>query len=64
MKFSDDYDAKFKIWAQDPKPQLAVATAKLPKFSPQRFNSYEEFNRWKDDLIRQMAREIPRQNGE
>jgi hypothetical protein len=57
MKYSDDYEAKIKIWAQDPKPQPEIPVPPLPKFSPKRFNSYEEFNRWKDDLIKEIARE-------
>jgi hypothetical protein len=54
---SDDYNAKFTIWAADPKPQPEIPVPPLPKFSPKRFNSYEEFNRWKDELRRQVARE-------
>ncbi len=59
MKYTDDYDAKFKIWARDPKPQPEISVPLPPKFTPKRFNSYEEFNKWKDELIREsVLREV------
>lgn len=57
MKFADDYEAKFKIWAKDPKPQPEIPAPRMPKFSPQRFSSWEDFNRWKEALLLQAARE-------
>lgn len=53
MKHTDDYNAKFKIWARDPKPQPEIPVPLPPKFSPKRFNSYAEYNQWKDALIRE-----------
>ena len=55
MKYTDDYNAKFKIWAQEKKIHP------LPKFDfpfkieSKKFSSYEEFNRWKGDLLLQIA---------
>jgi hypothetical protein len=59
MKISDDYNAKFIFWTRDPKPQLGIPDAKLPRFSPKRFSSYEEMNAWKRELLIQIARELP-----
>jgi hypothetical protein len=59
VKFTDDYNAKYKIWAADPKPQLGIPEPKLPKFSPKRFSSYEDMNRWKRELLDQIVREMP-----
>jgi hypothetical protein len=59
VKISDDYNAKFAIWTRDPQPQPEMKGPSLPKFSPKRFSSYEEFNQWKLDLIRQMVRQMP-----
>jgi hypothetical protein len=55
VKHTDDYDAKFKIWARDPKPQPEIVVPLPPKFSPKRFNSYAEYNKWKDEQIRDWA---------
>jgi hypothetical protein len=55
MKFTDDYNAKYKIWAADPKPQPEIPAPPLPKFSPQRFSSWEDFNQWKRALLLQAA---------
>jgi hypothetical protein len=60
VKISDDYNAKFAIWTRDPKPQPEVKGPPLPKFSPQRFSTYEEFNRWKQELVRQIVKELPK----
>lgn len=55
MAYRDDYDAKFKIWANNPKVVACPKPVNLPKFKAQRFNSYAEFNAWKDDLLDQIA---------
>lgn len=57
MKVTDDYKAKIRLWATDPKvePLPAVGSA-LPRFLPQKFSSHEEMNRWKKDLLAKVAR--------
>lgn len=56
MKISDDYEAKFKIWAENPKvypmPKI-VFPFKIPS---QKFSSYEDFNKWKNDLLADIAK--------
>ena len=55
MKYTDDYNAKFEIWVQEKKVHP------LPKFDfpfkieSKKFSSYDEFNRWKDDLLHRIA---------
>jgi hypothetical protein len=55
MKYTDDYNAKFEIWAKEKKIHP------LPNFDfpfrieSKKFSSYEEFNRWKDDLLLRIA---------
>lgn len=55
MKYTDDYNAKFKIWAEEKKIHP------LPKFDfpfkieSRKFNNYEEFNIWKHDLLLRIA---------
>jgi hypothetical protein len=60
MKISDDYDAKFKLWAKNPKPQPELPALAVPKFKSRRFSSYEEMNQWKRELMEQMFEEIAR----
>lgn len=57
MAYRDDYDAKFKIWARNPKVVACPKPANLPRFKAQRFDSYEAFNAWKDDLLDQIAKQ-------
>ncbi len=59
MKITDDYRAKFRLWAAHPQILPAPPPPRLPKFPPQRFASHEEMNRWKADLLRRLAREGP-----
>ena len=55
MKYTDDYEAKLEIWARESRVVPLPKLEGIPWFKPQKFNSYEEFNRWKDDLILSMA---------
>lgn len=57
MAYQDDYDAKFKIWARNPKVVRCPNPVNLPRFKARRFDSYEEFNAWKNDLLEQMAKQ-------
>jgi len=57
MKFSDDYDAKFRIWAAEGKAHGMPRIANLPSFGHRRFDSYEEFNAWKKSLLDRLLKE-------
>jgi len=59
MKISDDYNAKYTFWTEDPKPQLSIPEPRVPKFSARRFSSYKDMNDWKRELLDQIVREMP-----
>ncbi len=56
MKISDDYQAKLKIWASEGKVYALPKITNIPKFSPQKFNSYAEMNAWKSQIIKKLIR--------
>ena len=60
MKVSDDYAAKIRMWAANPKvvaaPPLLVA---IPYFGHKKFSSHREMNEWKEELWRQIAAKAP-----
>ncbi len=56
MKTSDDYDSKYAIWARAPMVHPLPKFTGVPPFEPQKFASYEEFNRWKSELLVEIAR--------
>jgi len=56
MKFTDDYQAKLRLWAANPQGMPLPAPPLLPKFKPQKFRTHAEMNRWKESLLRQLAR--------
>ena len=50
MKVTDNYNAKYAIWAKEQKI-AALPKMILPfKFAPQKFQSYKEMNDWKKNL--------------
>lgn len=57
MKVTDDYNAKLRLWAANPQVVPLPKSFPLPKFSPQKFNSHAEMNRWKENLLREIARQ-------
>lgn len=56
-KITDDYRAKIRMWAANPQVIPPLPLPKLPKFSRQKFNSYEEMNEWKRQLLLRVAAE-------
>lgn len=51
----DNYNAKYKLWAADPKV-VAGPNMVLPiKFPPQKFSSYQEMNEWKKNILVEIA---------
>ena len=55
VKYTDDYEAKIRIWARESKVYPLPPVKKLPRIRSRKFNSYEEFNRWKTDLLKKCA---------
>jgi len=60
MKATDDYTAKIRMWAANPKvvaaPPLMVT---IPHFGCKRFSSHREMNEWKEQLWREIAAQAP-----
>jgi len=59
MKISDDYNAKYRLWAANPTVVPAPAAARLPDFKSKRFSSHAELNAWKLSVLRQLAQLAP-----
>ena len=56
MKISDDYKAKYRLWARNLKVVPPGDPVRIPHFKSKRFKSHEEMNRWKEEMIKQLAR--------
>ena len=59
MKVTDDYNAKYRLWAANPTVAPAPAMVRLPEFKSRRFSSHAELNAWKDSVRRQLAQLTP-----
>jgi len=59
VKISDDYRAKVKLWARQPRVEPLPPGPRLPKFNARKFRTHEEMNRWKQSLLREMAKAAP-----
>ena len=55
MKFSDDYSAKYRIWARESKVVRMPRPEGVPRFGSRKFDSYREFNAWKRAMLEQIA---------
>jgi hypothetical protein len=55
MKITDDYNAKYRLWAAKPTVVAAGEAVKLLGFKSRRFASHAELNAWKADMLRQMV---------
>jgi hypothetical protein len=57
VKITDEPDAKIKLWARNPRVVRTPRIANLPRFGVRRFNSYADFNKWKQDLLLELVRQ-------
>ncbi|HEX9047897.1 MAG TPA: hypothetical protein VF988_12810, partial [Verrucomicrobiae bacterium] len=55
MKFTDDYNAKYRLWAANSVVVAAPPPVRIPNFKSRRFTSHAELNAWKNSLLRQLA---------
>jgi len=55
MKITDDYKAKYRLWAANPTVIPASAPVKVPNFKSKRFSSHAEMNAWKNSVIRELG---------
>jgi hypothetical protein len=60
MKITDDYNAKIRLWAENPRVVPLPPGPRLPKFKSRRFSSHAEMNEWKRALLQQLAQETPK----
>ncbi len=51
----DDYEAKYRLWVEKPLAVRIPRAVGLPPIRSRRFNSYEEFNRWKREYLKRIA---------
>jgi hypothetical protein len=56
MKISDDYSAKISLWIKNKKVYPLPRMEGIPVFKSKKFNSYEEMNQWKKELLEEIAR--------
>ncbi len=56
MKITDDFNAKYRLWAANPTVIAAPAPVVLANFKSKKFSSPAEMNVWKNLAIRQLAR--------
>jgi hypothetical protein len=59
MKVSDDYNAKYRLWAANPVVAPAGKKVTLPDFKSRRFGSHAELNAWKVSVLLRLARALP-----
>lgn len=59
MKVTDDYNAKYRLWAANPTVVPAAKPVRLPGFKSRRFASHAELNAWKSSVLRQLATNLP-----
>jgi hypothetical protein len=59
MKITDDYKAKYRLWAANPRVVPASAPVRIPHFKSRRFSSHAEMNAWKSSALRQLAQAAP-----
>jgi hypothetical protein len=59
MKITDDYKAKYQLWASNPRVVAVPPPPRLPEFTSRKFSSHAEMNEWKRELIRELAHSAP-----
>ena len=59
MKITDDYSAKYRLWAANPVVAPAAPAITMPGFKSRRFATHAELNAWKSVVLRQHAATAP-----
>ncbi|MFO7870671.1 MAG: hypothetical protein R6V03_04475 [Kiritimatiellia bacterium] len=54
-KYTDNYSAKMEIWARESRVYPVPKLANLPPFASRKFNSCEEMNAWKKQLLKELV---------
>jgi hypothetical protein len=56
VKHTDDYRAKYTLWVSRPEICRLPGFTGVPWFGVRRFDSYDEMNAWKRELLRGIAK--------
>jgi hypothetical protein len=56
VKSCDNYNSKYALWASSPVVHPLPRLVGVPAFKSRKFDSYEEFNQWKRELLKEIAR--------
>jgi len=56
MKITDDYKAKYRLWAANPQVAPAPPATHIPNFKSRKFSSHAEMNAWKESVRRELAK--------
>jgi hypothetical protein len=59
MKITDNQNAKYRLWAENPIVVPAPPPTRLPHFKSRRFSSHAEMNEWKQSLLKELAARAP-----
>ena len=51
LRITDDYKAKYRLWAANPRVVAAPRTRQKTKFASRKFSSHAEMNEWKRTLL-------------
>lgn len=52
---TDDYNAKYRLWAANPTVVPAGPPTRIRNFKSRKFSSHAEMNEWKASVLRQLA---------
>lgn len=58
MKITDDYQAKYRLWAKEVQVVPLPVGPRIPGFKSRRFTSHAEMNRWKESVVLELARRV------
>jgi hypothetical protein len=56
MKITDDYKAKYRLWAKEQRVVPAPPPTRIPNFKSRKFSSHAEMNIWKESVMKELAR--------
>ena len=56
VKRTDDYAAKYELWAREGRVYPLPKVVGLPHFGSRKFSSHHEMNDWKRSLLDEVAR--------
>jgi hypothetical protein len=58
VKITDNYQAKYRLWAANVRVVSLSAGPQIPGFKSRRFASHAEMNQWKHSVLLEIARRL------